>query len=236
MYKRQALNIPGTSAAVATAFDGHPLMEKGEADNALSIGLVTSFMGGLIGLVIMLAVGPAIGSFALKFGSQEYFLITMWGLTLVAVLSRGNTTKGLCSAFFGLFVGMIGMDPVMGMLRFTFGTKILKGGINFVAAMIGLFGMKEVIKQLSKTASFNISGTIYNIKGLLPKPHLLKKVWHTILLSLIHICGIGGGATPVPIPNTAVKPSSADGTRGVSPRESRSPPENLLQASPKGRP
>ncbi|MFY9542791.1 MAG: tripartite tricarboxylate transporter permease [Firmicutes bacterium] len=176
-----ALNIPGTSAAVATSFDGYPLLKRGEADNALSIGLATSFMGGLIGLLIMLAAGPAIGSFALKFGSQEYFLITMWGLTLVAVLSRGNTVKGLAAAFFGLFVGMIGMDPVMGMLRFTFGTGILKGGINFVAAMIGLFGMKEVIKQLSKTESFNITGTVYNIKGLLPKPHLLKKVWHTVL-------------------------------------------------------
>ena len=176
-----ALNIPGTSAAVATSFDGNPLKELGEADNALNIALMTSTIGGLIGLLIMLVLGPAIGRFALKFASQEYFLITFWGLTLVSVLSRGNPIKGMCSAFFGLFVGMIGMDPVMGMLRFTFGTNILKGGINFVAAMIGLFGMKEVIKQLSKTMSFNISGAVYNIKGLLPKPHLLKKVSSTIL-------------------------------------------------------
>ena len=176
-----ALNIPGTSAAVATAFDGFPLKEKGEADNALSLGLASSFLGGLIGLAIMLVLGPVIGTFALRFGSHEYFLITLWGLTLVAVLSRGNIVKGLCSAFFGLFVGMIGMDPIMGMLRFTYGTGILKGGIDFVAAMIGLFGMKEVFKQLSKKSSFNISGTSYSIKGLLPKPHLLKRVWHTIL-------------------------------------------------------
>ncbi len=176
-----ALNIPGTSAAVATAFDGYPLMRRGEADNALGTGLFSSLIGGLIGLAIMLLAGPALGKFALKFGSQEYFLLTMWGLTLVAVLSKGNNVKGLAAAFFGLFVGMIGMDPVMGMLRFTFGTSLLKGGINFVAAMIGLFGMKEVLKQLGKTESFNITGTVYRIKGLLPKLSLIKKVWHTFI-------------------------------------------------------
>lgn len=174
------LNIPGTSAAVATVFDGHPLKNRGEADNALNVALMTSFIGAIIGIIIMLLVGPAIGKFALKFGSQEYFLITLWGLTLVSVLSKGNWVKGICSAFFGLFVGMIGMDPVMGLMRFTFGTRILSGGINFVAAMIGLFGMKEVFNQLSTTASFNITRTVYNLKGLLPKMDLLKKVWRVI--------------------------------------------------------
>ncbi|HHX74320.1 MAG TPA: tripartite tricarboxylate transporter permease, partial [Firmicutes bacterium] len=122
-----ALNIPGTSAAVATVFDGHPLKDRGEADNALGTALVSSFIGGLIGMVIMLLIGPILGRFALRFGSQEYFLITLWGLTLVSVLSKGNPVKGLCAAFFGLFVGMIGMDPVTGLMRFTFGTKFLSG-------------------------------------------------------------------------------------------------------------
>ncbi|NLN06184.1 MAG: tripartite tricarboxylate transporter permease, partial [Firmicutes bacterium] len=176
-----ALNIPGTSAAVATVFDGHPLKNRGEADNALGTALVSSMIGGLIGLVIMLLVGPLLGRFALRFGSQEYFLITLWGLTLVAVLSKGNPIKGLCAAFFGLFVGMIGMDPVTGLMRFTFGTKFLSGGVNFIAAMIGLFGMKEVFKQLSSQMSFNLAGTVYNIKGLLPKRDILKKVWHTYI-------------------------------------------------------
>lgn len=176
-----ALNIPGTSAAVATVFDGHPLKDRGEADNALGTALVSSFIGGLIGMVIMLLIGPILGRFALRFGSQEYFLITLWGLTLVSVLSKGNPVKGLCAAFFGLFVGMIGMDPVTGLMRFTFGTKFLSGGVNFIAAMIGLFGMKEVFKQLNSKMSFNLAGTVYNIKGLLPKRHILKKVWHTFI-------------------------------------------------------
>lgn len=174
------LNIPGTSAAVATVFDGNPLKNRGEADNALNVALMTSFIGGIIGIIIMFLVGPVIGRFALKFGSQEYFLITIWGLTLVSVLSKGNWVKGICAAFFGLFVGMIGMDPIMGLMRFTYGTKVLSGGINFVAAMIGLFGMKEVFNQLSEKASFNLTGTVYSLKGLLPKKELFKKVWRVI--------------------------------------------------------
>jgi putative tricarboxylic transport membrane protein len=125
-----ALNIPGTAAAVATVFDGHPLKMKGEADNALAIAMFVSFIGGILGIIVLALVGPLLGGIALKFGSQEYFLITLWGITLVAVLSKGNMNKGLISACFGLFIGMIGMDPITGLMRFTFGSKLLSGGIN----------------------------------------------------------------------------------------------------------
>ncbi|MDI6707114.1 MAG: tripartite tricarboxylate transporter permease [Firmicutes bacterium] len=171
-----ALNIPGTAAAVATVFDGHQLKVKGEADNALGIALFVSLLGGIFGLAFLAILGPLLGVIALKFGSQEYFLITLWGLTLVAVLSKGNFTKGLISACIGLFVGMIGMDPITGLMRFTFGTKLLSGGIHYVVAMIGLFGIKEVFVQLSNTKSFKAGDTQYKIRDLLPKPRLIKKV------------------------------------------------------------
>ncbi len=193
-----AINIPGTSAAVATAFDGNPLKLKGEADNALNIALSGSFFGGIFGLAIMLILGPVIGDLALKFGSQEYFLLTLWGLTLIAILSKGSNIKGLISCCFGLFIGMIGMDPVLGIYRFTFGTKFLSGGVNFVAAMIGLFGMKEVIKQLSESKTFSTGGTTYNIRGLMPRMSLIKKImptaiWSAPLGTLIGILpGTGG--------------------------------------------
>jgi len=170
------LNIPGTAAAVATVFDGNKLKLKGEADNALSIALFVSFLGGIFGLVFLAILGPLLGGIALKFGSQEYFLIALWGLTLVAVLSRGSFTKGLISACIGLFIGMIGMDPITGFMRFTFNTKLLSGGIHYVVAMIGLFGMKEVFVQLSNKANFRATDTHYKLKDLLPKPKVIRKV------------------------------------------------------------
>jgi putative tricarboxylic transport membrane protein len=89
-----ALNIPGTAAAVATVFDGHPMKMKGEADTALGIALFVSMIGGIFGFILLSLIGPLLGRMALKFGAQEYFLITLWGLTLVAVLSQGHFVKG----------------------------------------------------------------------------------------------------------------------------------------------
>jgi len=171
-----ALNIPGTAAAVSTVFDGYPLKLKGEADNALGVALFVSLIGGIFGIIVLGIVGPLLGGIALKFGSQEYFLITLWGITLVAVLSKGNIVKGLITAFLGVFIGMIGMDPITGLMRFTFGTKLLSGGIHYVAAMIGLFGLKEVLVQLKSTNTFDIGDTQYKIKDLFPKKNIIKKI------------------------------------------------------------
>jgi putative tricarboxylic transport membrane protein len=179
-----ALNIPGTAAAVSTTFDGYPMKLNGEANNALGISLFVSLLGGLFGLAILAFVGPLLGKIALKFGPQEYFLITLWGITLVAVLSQGKMTKGLIAAFIGIFVGMIGMDPITGLMRFTFGSKVLSGGVNYIAAMIGLFGMKEVLVQLKKSNTFKIDEN-YKIKDLFPKIEIIKRVTPTMAWSAV---------------------------------------------------
>lgn len=179
-----ALNIPGTAAAVSTVFDGYPMKLKGEANNALGISLFVSLVGGLFGLAVLAFVGPLLGKIALKFGPQEYFLITMWGITLVAVLSQGKMTKGLVAAFIGVFVGMIGMDPITGLMRFTFGSKILSGGINYIAAMIGLFGMKEVLVQLKRTNTFKIDES-YKITDLFPSKEIIKRIIPTMTWSAV---------------------------------------------------
>ncbi len=179
-----ALNIPGTAAAVSTVFDGYPMKMNGEANNALGISLFVSMVGGIFGLIVLGFVGPMLGTIALKFGPQEYFLITMWGITLVAVLSQGKMTKGLIAAFLGVFVGMIGMDPITGLMRFTMGTKVLSGGINYIAAMIGLFGMKEVLVQLKKSKTFKVDEN-YKIKDLFPKFKLIKTLIPTMTWSAV---------------------------------------------------
>ncbi|MDD3655237.1 MAG: tripartite tricarboxylate transporter permease [Atribacterota bacterium] len=171
------INIPGTAAAVATTFDGFPLKQKGEADTALGFALFSSLIGGLFGVLFFVILGPIIGAYALRFGAQEYFVLTVWGLTLVAVLSKGNIRKGLISAVIGIFIGMIGMDPITGLMRFTMAIPLFSGGIHYVVAMIGLFGMKEVFVQLtSKKSGFKLDIEGYKMSKLLPRFDLLKKL------------------------------------------------------------
>lgn len=177
-----SLNIPGTAAAVATTFDGFMLKKRGEPHHALGIALFVSLLGGLFGLAMLALAGPLLGKIALKFGPQEYFLITLWGITLVSVLSKGHAVKGLISACIGLFIGMIGMDPQTGYMRFTFGTELLSGGVSYILAMIGLFGMKEVFVQLNKSQTFKVEER-YRIRDLLPKWSIMKKVLPTTLWS-----------------------------------------------------
>jgi putative tricarboxylic transport membrane protein len=177
------LNIPGTAAAVATGFDGYPLNKRGEADKALSTALIVSLIGGLFGILFLAVIGRLLGTFALKFGSQEYFLLAVWGISLVAVLSKGNMVKGLISAGFGLLICMVGMDPITGIMRYTFGVTQLTGGFNFVAVMIGLFGMKEVFMQLCNKQAFKSSTARYKIRSLLPDRTVLKKCWTCLLWS-----------------------------------------------------
>ncbi len=179
-----ALNIPGTAAAVSTTFDGYPMKMRGEANTALGLSLFVSLIGGLFGLAMLSIAGPVLGSIALKFGPQEYFLITMWGITLVAVLRQGRMTKGLVAAFLGVFIGMVGMDPITGLMRFTLGTKVLSGGVNYIASIIGLFGMKEFLVQLKKTKSFKIDES-YKIRDLFPKMSIIKKVIPTMTWSAV---------------------------------------------------
>lgn len=170
------VNIPGTAAAVATTFDGYPLGKKGEADIAMSLALTSTLVGGFFGLAFFAIFGRIIGVYALKFGAQEYFILTVWGLTLVAVLSKDNFRKGLISGVIGIFLGMIGMDPLTGMMRFTMGSNALSGGIHYVVAMIGLFGMKEVFVQLDSRVEFKLDIKGYKILNLLPNFKLLRKL------------------------------------------------------------
>ncbi len=177
------MNIPGTAAAVATIFDGYPLNKRGEAANAIGLSLFVSFLGGVFGVLFLAILGPVISGFALKFGPQEYFLICMWGLSLVAILSKGNNIKGFISALVGLFIGMIGMDPITGLMRFTFGSPRLSGGIHYVVAMIGFFGMKEVFSQLTSKTGFMPDTGKYKLKDLLPKWPIVKTSIRTMLWS-----------------------------------------------------
>lgn len=141
------LNIPGAPSAVATTFDGYPLAKKGKAGKAIAISTMTSVIGSLVGLLALWLAAPVVSKFALSFSPRDYFLLTLMGLLLVGSLGGKSVSKGLFTAAVGLMLGIVGMDPISGHGRLTFGITELRGGINYIAVMIGLFGIGEALYQ-----------------------------------------------------------------------------------------
>lgn len=160
------INIPGTPASIATAFDGYPMAQKGEGGRALGIGIFYSFLGTLVGCAVLFLLAPPLARFALRFGSFEYFSIAVFALTLVAGLSGKNLLKGVASATLGLLAAMIGLAPIDAHDRFLFGFTDLESGLSLLPVLLGLFAVSEVLKyaedpdksQALETPSFRISG------------------------------------------------------------------------------
>ena len=139
------IRTPGTPAAAATSFDGYPLALAGQADRALSVALFASFFGGLFGTIVLAAAAPVISRFALMFGPAEYTTFGLFGLSIIVSISGQSLLKGFIAVTFGLILASIGLDPVSGVLRFTFGSIQLMDGLSFIPIMIGLFAVSEVI-------------------------------------------------------------------------------------------
>ena len=144
------IGIPGSSSAIATCFDGYPMTLKGESNKALAIGITASFLGTLFSVLIATLVSPIIADFALTLGPWEYFSLCFCAITLVASLSKGNIWKGMMSAGLGFMLGCIGMDPINGTQRFTFGSTNLSAGISTVAQMLGMFAMCQIIRDSAR--------------------------------------------------------------------------------------
>ncbi|MEO1109688.1 MAG: tripartite tricarboxylate transporter permease [Pseudomonadota bacterium] len=141
------INIPGTPSSISSTFDGYPMTQNGEAGRALGLGILYSFIGTLMGCLVLFFIAPPIAKFALKFGSYEYFAIALFALTLVAGLSGDNLAKGLASATLGLMVAMIGVAPIDGYKRFTLGINDLDAGFALVPVLLGLFAVSEMLKE-----------------------------------------------------------------------------------------
>lgn len=177
------IRTPGTPAAAATVLDGYPLMKQGKAIKALKMALVASFIGGIISAMTLILVAPQLAKIALEFGPPEYFSLALFGLTIIAVVSARNLIKGLISAFFGILINTVGLDPVGGVSRFTFGISNLQSGFPLIPALIGLFAVSEIIRQFS----FNREMIIINEAILSNKIHLnindIKRSLKTIIKS-----------------------------------------------------
>lgn len=162
------LNIPGTPSSVATCFDGRPLAKKGEAGRALGVAIFFSLLGTLFSLGFMLFLAPELAKFTIKFGPWEYFSVTLFALTLIASLAGKSIAKGLISGAFGMMFATVGMAPIDGALRYTFGTIELSAGFNILSVLIGLYAISEVM-HTAGTLGFEAEATVesnFKIKGL----------------------------------------------------------------------
>lgn len=157
------LNIPGAPAAVATAFDGYPLAKKGLAGKAMGIATTSSIVGTFIGILALVFLAPAISSIAGNFRSVDYLLLATIGLFAIGSLGGKSLVSGIIGACIGLFIGCIGIDSQTAVKRFTFDIVYLNSGINFVVAMIGLFGASEVFYQLSNPSPEKVTQTVDKI-------------------------------------------------------------------------
>jgi putative tricarboxylic transport membrane protein len=138
-YAAVLLNTPGTPSAIATTFDGYPMAKRGDGDLAITLSCLASVMGGVVGALFLLMLAPPLAKFALKFGPVEYFWLAIFGLTLISALSEGSVVRGLIGGCIGLLISAMGTAEVGGDLRYTGGLKSLLGGVDVIAAMIGLY-------------------------------------------------------------------------------------------------
>lgn len=143
------VNAPGQPAAAVTAFDGYPMVRRGEAGRALNLSILASASGAAISILLLILTAQMMAAAALSFGPAEYFALAVVGLSLIAVLSAGAATKAVIGLVFGLAVTTIGIDPIRGSMRFVM-HPLLIDGIPFLPALIGLFALSEVLMMIER--------------------------------------------------------------------------------------
>lgn len=142
------INTPGTGAAAATVLDGYPMTQNGQAGKALHTAILASFFGGIFGTFALLFIAPLLSKIALKFGPPETFMLSVFGLTIIASVSSKNLTKGILSGLIGLLLSTIGFDSITGYPRFAFGNINLYEGISLVVALVGFFSIPEAFSLI----------------------------------------------------------------------------------------
>lgn len=198
-YAAILVNTPGTPAAIATALDGYPMAKRGDGDLAVTISCFASAFGGLVGAIALLVLAPPLAIIALKFGPVEYFWLAIFGLSLIAVLSKGATVKGLIGGAVGLGLSTIGSAVIGGDVRYTFGTPQLLGGIHIIPALIGLYCV-PVLLNIVSTKEAHIERA--NTKNSSRIGEALTSIWNSkfnlvrssVIGTVIGILPAAGGA------------------------------------------
>ena len=177
------INTPGEAASVVTCLDGYPLAKKGRAGVALKVAAVGSFVGGLFSILGLALIGPPLADWALRFGPSEMFALLMFGMTMVIGLMGQSIIKGFVAVFIGLLLALVGMDPISGSIRFTFGVNQLVGGIDLVTISMGLFGLSEILIGCENLRGTNEISAINSTK--LEKDEVKPTIWSILRGSVL---------------------------------------------------
>lgn len=192
-------NIPGEPWSVATTFDGYPMAQKGQAGQALTAAFTSSFIGAFVAVVMITFLAPLVAKFALKFGPPEFFAVYLLTFCSFVGMGKGSPFKILASMGIGFALAAVGMDTVTGQLRLTYGFEELMRGFDFLIAVIGLFGIGEILLSMEEGLSFSGKSAKISPKVVLETWKELPKYWMTSIRSSLVGMWMGitpGGATP----------------------------------------
>jgi putative tricarboxylic transport membrane protein len=192
-------NIPGEPWSVATTFDGYPMAQKGLAGQALTAAFTSSFVGALVAVVMITFLAPLVAKFALKFGAPEYFAVYLLTFCSFVGMGKGSPFKILVSMALGFALAAVGMDTITGQLRMTFGLTELMRGFDFLIAVIGLFGIGEILLSMEEGLQFSGKKARINAKVVWETWKELPRYWVTSVRSALVGIWMGitpGGATP----------------------------------------
>ena len=179
------INTPGTPHAAATMLDGHPLSEQGRTKAALKIALYASTFGGVFSALMLLFLGPQVARVAAQLGTAEYFMVCVFGLTIIAGVSGKSMIKGLISACLGLLISCVGSDPMTSYDRFTFGISRLYLGLDLAICLIGLFALVEIMAKAERRLDrLNLDTTQIKDDGVITKAEY-KRMARPVLVSSI---------------------------------------------------
>ena len=192
-------NIPGEPWSVATTFDGYPMAQSGRAGEALTAAFTSSFVGALAATIMITFLAPLVARFALKFGPPEFFAVQLLTFCSFIGMGRGSPAKTIISMMLGFALAAVGLDTVSGQLRMTFGSAELLRGFDFLVAVIGLFGIGEILLSMEEGLAFKGVHAKINPRVVFQTWAQLPKYWMTSLRAILIGCWMGitpGGATP----------------------------------------
>lgn len=175
------LDIPGTPSAAATVLDGHPMARGGQGGKALGTAVMASFVGGMVSLVALILIAPQLATIALSFGAPELFAIVFLGLTIIVSVSGRSVLKGVIAGLIGLALMTVGLDPILGVPRFTFGQVELQAGVALLPAMIGLFAIPQVLEELEPHAGEGLRMMTERVRAQLPNMSETRSLLPTFL-------------------------------------------------------
>ena len=192
-------NIPGEPWSVATTFDGYPMAQKGRAAQALTAAFTGSFVGAFFAVLLITFLAPLLAKFALKFGPAEFFAVQLLTFCSFIGMSKEPPAKVMAAMMLGFALAAVGMDSVTGTLRMTYGQPVLLKGFDFLIAVIGLFGIGEILLTMEEGLAFKGKSAKINLRVVLETWRELPRYWVTFLRSTAVGCWMGitpGGATP----------------------------------------